>query len=336
LSGSRIRSPWGRLAMSGVPLRNEFRVLETGLVIPEGKVLYAVDSDDLYHLLLPYSVDTDIPQDKRSAGVHIVGRRLEEGGNSLQFLDVACRKRPLNEVFTHLADDMLAALSDDASQPLETCRRVLSHWRDLIERESLALLSREVLTGLYAELHHLRELLPRNVEYLDKWVGPLGARHDFANAEAALEIKSSTRRNGRFIEVHGIEQLEPPQGGSLFVAVARVDITDAGGESISTILEDIVQRGADPRDLHRKLFAVGYDPRDARQYDETKFLLRENRIYEVDESFPKIVSTSFIQDRMPPGVVGLVYTVDLSNEPPRPLGAEEVEQLYQRLAKVRA
>ncbi len=235
-----VGTPWQNLALSGTPMRREFRVLNATVTVAAGIVLYALDSEGYYHLLLPVTTDTLVPPDRRSAGVHILPLVLEEEHTKAYFIDVACRKLTLNEVFTHLADDILSVLGSDASDPVATCRRVLARWRELIEREAASRLSREALAGLFAELYQLRRLMERNPESLSRWAGPLGGRHDFEAGQTALEVKASLRRDGRFFEVHGVEQLAPPYLGALFVAAMKLEIGDAGGESVPKVIQDIM------------------------------------------------------------------------------------------------
>ncbi len=332
MTGERASSAWSRLAMGGTPMRSEFRVLDTGVAVAGGPVLYALDSQGFYHLLLPLAAEAHVPMDRRSAGVHILPRVLEERGSSAQFVDVACLRLALNEVFTHLADDMLSELLADATDPVGTCRRVLARWRELIERESITVLSREGLAGLFAELRHLRELVRLNPECLGRWVGPLGGRHDFVAGLTALEVKASLRRDGRFFEVHGVEQLEPPELGKLFLAAAKLEAAEAGGESVPNVIERVMNQGVDSRDLLSRLAAAGYDARDARHYEEIRFRVLEERIYPVEVGFPRITATSFTKGRLPSGVIRIQYTIDLSMEPPFPLDQAAATDLYRRLS----
>lgn len=328
-----VGTPWQNLALSGTPMRREFRVLNATVTVAAGIVLYALDSEGYYHLLLPVTTDTLVPPDRRSAGVHILPLVLEEEHTKAYFIDVACRKLTLNEVFTHLADDILSVLGSDASDPVATCRRVLARWRELIEREAASRLSREALAGLFAELYQLRRLMERNPESLSRWAGPLGGRHDFEAGQTALEVKASLRRDGRFFEVHGVEQLAPPYLGALFVAAMKLEIGDAGGESVPKVIQDIMDRGADSRDFLAKLGAAGYDPADVR-YEELRFRIKEERVYRVHEDFPRITVESFANGRIPSGVIRMQYTIDLSAEPPFPVDPAEVAQVYERLTSL--
>ncbi len=332
MKATSIATPWQKLGMSGTPLRGEFRVLNTAVRVATGIVLYALDSEGYYHLLLPVREETLVPPDRRSAGVHILPRLLEEEGSKAHFIDVACRKADLNEVFTHLADDMLSVLGVDATDPFGTCRRVLIKWRELIERESVSILSREALAGLFAELVELRRVIGRNPECLVRWVGPVGGRHDFVAGQTALEVKASLRRDGRFFEVHGVEQLTPPEMGALFVAAVKLEAGEAGGESVPEVIKQLINHGVDSRDLLSRLAAAGYDARDARHYEEIRYRVVEERIYPVVEHFPRITAASFASGSTPSGVTRIQYTIDLSMEPPFPLDESDVSELYRRLS----
>ncbi|MDP9273871.1 MAG: PD-(D/E)XK motif protein [Chloroflexota bacterium] len=68
------------------------------------------------------------------------------------------------------------------------------------------------------------------------------------------------------------------------------------------------------------------------EYRSPRFEVRERRVYVVDDTFPRIVPSSFRQGSMPAGVMRLRYYIDLTNEPPAPISEQEVEDLLARLA----
>ena len=63
-----------------------------------------------------------------------------------------------------------------------------------------------------------------------------------------------------------------------------------------------------------------------------RFVIKESHIFRVDDSFPRIVSSSFVEGKLPNGILKLDYTIDLTSEPPYPLTNTEVENLYIELA----
>jgi hypothetical protein len=324
---------WSALHIAGAPRRGNFNVLDSRVEVRGGPVLMALDADGFYHVLVP-SPGMPFEADRRSAGVHLLRRTLEEpGAEGGEFADVACRKAHLSGIFLHLANDLLARISEAPEEPVSVCQRVLLRWRELLDREAPNVLSRQALAGLFGELACLQTLISINSAALEVWTGPTSSIHDFTRNGLAVEVKTSLRREGWMFEVHGHRQLEePPQeGGELYLSVLKVE-PSASGDSVPELIDEICGMGADRLDLHTMLWAVGYDARDAEVYREMPFRIAGERVYRVDAAFPRIVSSTFLGGHPPSGVLGLRYTLDLTNAPPDPLASSEWEAIARRLA----
>jgi hypothetical protein len=58
------------------------------------------------------------------------------------------------------------------------------------------------------------------------------------------------------------------------------------------------------------------------------------RTYDVTGfAFPSITRSSFAAGDIPPGTLRISYSIDLTNEPPLPLGASEAESVILAMAK---
>ena len=57
---------------------------------------------------------------------------------------------------------------------------------------------------------------------------------------------------------------------------------------------------------------AGISPADLILCHEPLYRITENRIYLVDENFPRIISTSFKDNRLPSGIFKMDYTLDLT------------------------
>src|SRR5205814_1053724 len=124
------------------------------------------------HLLVPVPSSIAIAEDRRSSGVHITRRELVDAGGARHFVDVHCLKPHLDAIFSVLIAEMLDALATEPGRPDVTCRRILDHWRELLEREPLTRPGLETLIGLYGELWHLRELTRFRPDAIAIWAGP--------------------------------------------------------------------------------------------------------------------------------------------------------------------
>ena len=323
---------WEDLTKTDAPALGDIRVYETDVRVPGGAVLLGLDAEDLRHLLVPLSADEESREDRRSRGVHVLDRALIDAGTSRRFCDVASLKAGPQELFGILAAEMLSELRDNRRSPAQVCIRVLDRWRELLERESVKLLGTKQLAALLAELHFLERVVElTGPSALAAWAGPEGAIHDLRSSRAALEVKSSLARYGRIVEIHGQEQLRPPKGGTLYLGVLQLEAVGTGGMSAPDKVTSLLDLGVDREGLLHRLARVGYAIDDQEAYSLVRFEIRESRVYEVTDEFPRIVPESFIESRVPAGVVRLVYQIDLTGEPPVPLGEPEVEQALRTL-----
>jgi hypothetical protein len=145
-------------------------------------------------------------------------------------------------------------------------------------------------------------------------------------------VKATLVREGLSVEIHGQEQLEPPEGGELYLAVMRLERVDRDGLTVPTLVRDLLELGADRQQLIALLDRAGYRLAESRTYERMHFRIRDHRLYAVDEAFPKIVASSFVSGAIPTGVLRLRYCVDLTGASPVPLSAHELETIFMRLA----
>lgn len=325
------RDAWRALALVAAPGNSEFRVFPSDVSLEGRPVLYAVDHEGRYHLLVPVPAGTTIDPDRRSAGVHLSSRELDDKDGPASFLDVGCQKRHLHELFIHLADEMVQELRT-AANPLTACRAVLGRWRELLNREPSSVLSEQALAGLYGELWHLRELARISPNALQSWVGPTGERHDFARGGTALEVKTTTRTDEQRYEIHGIDQLEPPLRGTLYLSTVLAEQTRAGGESLPDVITEIESLGVERLSLWSKLASAGYHRADEHHYGSSRFHLRTTSMYRVDESFPRIVRGSFPGGELPPRILHVSYVVDLTGSEGNAVPLGTTSEVFSSLA----
>lgn len=329
---SNIREAWSLLEQLGA---HDLRVHEldtepTAMVAPAMAV--GLDSLGRRHLLVPVRSDRQIVDDRRSPGVQIIRHVLLDAGEERAYVDVTCAKAHLNELFDVVVDEMITEVSADPDAPDLACRRVLERWRELIEQEIGTGAGPERLGGLFAELWYLREVaLIAPDRALGIWLGPQGARHDFMGRAASLEIKASLSRHGRFPEIHSVEQLEPPSGARLYLAMMKLERVAAVGATVGKLATEICDLGVDRHDLLARMQQAGFDPADLDIDHPSRFSVVENRIYLVDSAFPAITRASFAAGEVPAGVLRVRYLIDLSTDTPSPLEPDAVAVVYQQL-----
>jgi hypothetical protein len=261
-----------------------------------------VDSKGRRHLVVPAPADATEEREDSSRGISIEIRPYLSGGTRRLYCDVSCRLEELNEMFTVIAEDMLAELRDrDFDSPFPACLRVLERWRRLLERVPTRLMSRNAQAGLVAELLFLRRLTGRSPKWIDLWVGPEGGRHDFVSKETDVEVKASLSEEQRKVHVQSLHQLAIAEGAALYLYFVRLREPTGQGISIPDLVEELLVRGINSGELHDRLLQVGYSPLDRDAYQTTRFEVLEESAFRVDaDAFPRLTPDS-LRGSLPQG-----------------------------------
>lgn len=216
--------------------------------------------------------------------------------------------KPVMEVFTtapHLFKEFhrfAGLLTEEYERPSLTAAdafsAVVERWRELTLRRDL--LSADEQIGLAGELAVLAALAGKEgPQSIAAWTGRIPGgpeRHDFRIGTVDLEVKS-TRSSKRQHVIHGLRQLEPSAGHTLFVVSLRFESAGLGsglalGERVSQVRELLRVRPASAREFEEKLVAARYDDRDQPHYDERTILADTPMLIPVDDAFPRLVPAS--------------------------------------------
>lgn len=321
-----VGSVWQTLEASDGRSKAQMDVAPVGVVLAAGNVLAGIDSLGDRHLLFPLREGEAFLADANRANVRMVGLKLDRR----QYASVVCSLRDLDEIFTQFCRELLGSLATSES-PARAAREALNLWRRLFADPNSDLLSEHSQIGLFGELLTLRQILEfQGPSGVAVWTGPDGSQHDFRAQELACEVKATLSRQGRRVSISSLDQLNPPQGSELYLIHYRLELHPKGQTLPGMIAE--VQVLTDHVELEKKLRNVGYRSMDSDQYT-SRYVVVEVRTYRVDGDFPRIVPSSFLHGDIPAGVESLEYVIQLSNEPPFPLNAEESLTVLKDLAK---
>lgn len=324
-----LSAAWMVLETEAAATTEGIHVVSAGTHVLAGDVLVGVDHLGRRHVLIPLRDGEAFADDRRGRAVHIV--RLELRGGS--YLSAVCLDSDLDEVFAQFADELLADIVADAS-PARAAIRTLDRWRRLFsDAEPTGLLSEPQIIGLLAELLVLEEVLASDeARRLDCWTGPHGSEHDFRRGAHAVEVKATLLREGRVVPISSVDQLDPPVDGSLHLVHHRFE-PDPAGDTLPAAVGRVLGTGVPPKELESKLQKVGYRTAEADHYNERAYRLVDRRTYDTDSTaFPRVIPGSFPAGTVPPGVLRLSYSIDLTNEPPSPLTDPQRVGVFQRLA----
>lgn len=240
--------------------------------------------------------------------------RMEEtiikvGGENCSFITVLCRKKTLARVFERLGADLIIYLQDNSEQitdPWDCLRERLKGWQLLFSFTD----NKAEEKGLIGELlifKLLRERLNINSEV---WTGPLGGTKDFMLSGCNIEVKTTTVRYGFFVEISGLFQTKTTQEIEK-LAFVRMEETPHGDLSPSSLVAEIrpLLNEADLFIFNNLLKEFNEDLFNS----PNKYSLLEVVFFNLDHNFPRISEESFVNNRLPEGVIRLTWTADLGS-----------------------
>lgn len=278
----------------------------------------AVDHEGTRHLLLVADQAVERLADERSRGIRVLTRPLSvQGQPERVFIDVMCSTSGGQDVFNLVASAVIEQIELGAL-PAEATRSTLGRWRRFWSAVPPSGLTAEEIVGLFGELWFLAVwLIPHNVRQVKHWLGPTGIRHDFAWSGTAIEAKATTSTRGHIHRINGIEQLDPPESGELFLFSLRMREEPTAANSLVTLVQSISRRLATDAEcldsFESRLAQAGYSPLDADRYGDVRFRVVGEHLYKVCNGFPRLTATSFTDGRMPAGVDRIEYEVNLDS-----------------------
>jgi hypothetical protein len=320
----QLETTWAVLEISGDA--EGFKAIP--LEDPKGvssSVFLGIEKGGRRYLLVQVADDYRAERGRQGPALSLTTRDLVAKDLKGRFVALGCQNPSLNHLFTSVVMECIAKLAGSADQPDVAIDEVLESWQELLEREAARSISSEKLIGLAGELLVLTELHKFGKSALSRWQGPFGARHDFTNGVDAIEVKSTVVRTGRRVSIHGLEQLLGQPGGRLFLEYVRLELVPSNGTSISDLINGAIADGMRAAEMWDVLAQLGVTRADIEVLASFRFHVSERRTYEVDEGFPRIVPSSFLNGEKPPGILSIAYEIDLSGSQPAALDAEARE-----------
>lgn len=323
-----VESHWTALEAEQATGEHRLRVSQLPVTTNQGYLAAAVDHSGYRHVLIPIPSHRRVRSGLDGPVLRLRKRPLEDRESYQTYADLACLRTDLNDLFTALCVDILSAVEKMPKYPLKALYKVLDRWKALFHSQS-APLGPEQIAGLFGELLVLNRLLQHDSSAHRLWLGPEGHRHDFTAGKVAIEVKTSVTGKGRKPRIHGLDQLDAPQGGKLFLAWFRLEPSSTGstGSRFLDLLEQVVNSCDDESALCELLAKAGYRPIDAERYRERRFTVVEERWYEVTPDFPSLTTRTLVAANVPVSVLDVEYTIDLSGDTPVNMVPEKVSEI---------
>jgi hypothetical protein len=312
------------------PMLGDVHVVE--LEFAPGTFL-AVDDRGRPHLLLRLA-DGDEPEMPESgvASLVIDTSTLVIGGRRTSLIDVTCLFESVAEVFDHFIVAVLERMDRDAP-PTHALMDVLGRWKQfLIPAQGPP--GRDKLAAVFGELVMLLDVVHADpARRIDPWVGPFGGRHDIRRATTALEIKTTRSHTSRSVTIHGEDQLEPPDAGTLHLHLVRLEEVPDSGGSVASLVDELLSVGVGAEALFEALSAAGIPLTDLSATADVTFQVRERLTIPIDDETPRIVPASFVGGARPVGVIEISYVIDLDHSLERALDERAFTSLVNELGR---
>lgn len=309
---------WARLAND----RPHGETLTARYAIPETteRLLAALDADARRHLLIELREGDEPLSDSDSRGLRIATRELAIPGHAAgSYIDLACVDPQGYAALDVIGGEVGEGLAQLGADPALIVSRVLAKWRRFWGHAPTSLLPLEKQIGLFAELWFLLWwMLPATnaATATQRWRGPYGARHDFEWLGRSIEVKASSTVDREIFRIHGLEQLDPPQPGDLFLFGLRVREEAGASHNLVTVVDQIrlaLAPDASSLDLFESaLSRAGYTPLHEPDYSRVHWRVVSERFYFVDAAFPKLTPASLLGGEAPAGVIDVSYSIDLT------------------------
>ena len=175
-----------------------------------------------------------------------------------------------------------------------------SKWKEMVGNINLDQRVYNIIAEMMVLEHKYR------TDITTEWASAKMGSHDIECADESCEVKSTINRYGADITISGQHQLEHIK--RLYIYFCRME-ESLEGDSINDMKTKLVDSGYDEGKLETQLAKMGFERGSNSRTKKYKKL--EGRIYEVDDSFPRIVKSSFKNDKFPDAITHIQYTVDL-------------------------
>lgn len=307
---SIMRHGWEVLASRSGP-EHALRVLS----VSEGpRPVRVAFTPDEHRGLLVGLADDELVRLPRSLRRGVVGALRAEDtyfevppAGQMRFLHVWCTDRRADQAFEAFC--ALLWESVEVGGVTEALQECCEEFRRLLQEDVSQPIPPTAL-GLIGELLVLAKLVELDPSLISAWTGPLGARHDFRRGDVAIETKTTLRSEarGRAVRIADIDQLEPPEGGRLYLYLVRVEQAMDGALSIRSLADRVAGLlGASEAMAFRKTLEEYLGHSSA----EGRFQLNEEVAYRVDDGFPRLTRPRLALGRLDPGVEHVTYVLRL-------------------------
>lgn len=233
---------------------------------------------------------------KRFIGVEVQVLPSDDGNNELTIILL---EEELSEIFILFIEDIIKSLLivNNTDEALLAISNRINYWKKLFGKYSNGLLTPEKQRGLFGELYFLNKLLQDSSKsdyIINAWQAPTGANQDFYFNKKVVEVKTS-KSNNPTIKISNELQLDIAGLESLYIAFFKLNEYPDENHSLLNLIIEIRGNLSENLELLKefdlKLESLGVLPETEEEYNETGFVVRDEKYYQVSEEFPKIIKS---------------------------------------------
>jgi len=227
----------------------------------------------------------------------------------------------LDPNYVDLFDDLITSLYNvvkDISEVdvyVKVFIQTFNKWTAFFENEDFDRLNKNTVKGLFGELQVLKDLLEKTNSskvnsVLDSWKGPYDTGHDFVLDDKNIEVKTKDLTKPD-VNISSETQLEGVYGKGLELLVLSVEQDFVHGISLKDkfyqVKDLVVGIGGDTAILVRAIRQKGLTQRNMHEYDNFRFKLRSEDIYDcLKDGFPRL-----IRSKIDKSITSVKYNLNL-------------------------
>lgn len=208
---------------------------------PEFRLIFHPDPQQL-GVRLQLASGQDAPQTGQLRNISV--GKVQIAGRS--YAQVMTGSEGLFPSIYALIGDVLRRIEEGERDCLRALAQSLQNFETLVAKATG--ISREEAIGLYGELCVLEAVSKSGAGDAKAWIGSNRQSHDFRIGSVEYEVKT-TSSNVRHHIVHGLNQLTPSPGHSLFLLSIRLGLAGSGaGRDLDRLVSDLKDSFAVKRD----------------------------------------------------------------------------------------
>ena len=300
--------------MSDIELDIDDHVADYALADFMGRKIWIYRQDGISELLIP--IDDLISRTGFSHKMLKFGFSTYQinGGEFEKYLSIAPPTLELSEIFLSFIrftlDDIASQTSID--NVISLIIEKYEDWSAFFASGGLGKDSTSKIIGIIGELLILEKVIKMFDETaISTWWGPVRHRHDFEFANSGIEVKTTINPHSNEVEIHGLKQLSPDPGRSLYLAHLKLNL-DPQGLNLSDLINRLLTSKVSKFELEEKIGKSGVTKELIDSFTNFKFNGFLARYFLVDDLFPSITQDNLSVDELS-RISRVSYKIDLKD-----------------------